>query len=54
MKKYIYNGIFVLTLIAAITQTASALPVPEVAPTSTLLGIGLFGLAFVSRFFRRR
>jgi hypothetical protein len=55
MRKHILNVSMALTVVALLTQTASALPVdaPEVASTSILLGLALGGMAAVRRFLSR-
>ncbi|MDB6021877.1 MAG: hypothetical protein JWQ04_1734 [Pedosphaera sp.] len=54
MRKNILNVTMALTVLALLTQSASALPVvPEVTSTSMLLGFALGGMMVVRRFLRR-
>jgi hypothetical protein len=47
------DGAIFVTLLAALTQTASAkVPVPDAASTSGLIGIACFGLVAVRRLLR--
>jgi len=55
MKKHLFNGLFVATLLGVLTQTAGASfvpPTPDVAQTSVLLAVAFGGLTFVRRFIR--
>ena len=52
----VLNGTLLVMLLGALTQTASALPLPPTAPdagsTALLMGIACAGLAMVKRFRR--
>jgi len=57
MTKNILNATMALTLLAIVTQTASALPggngVPDATSSSLLLTIAFGGMMVVRRFIRR-
>jgi len=51
--KGLLNGAIVVTLLAAVTQTASALPtVPDAASTASLMGLACAGLVAIRRIVR--
>jgi hypothetical protein len=53
LVKRLLNGAIVITLLAAITQTANArLVLPDAASTSSLVGIACCGLVAIRRFLR--
>jgi len=53
--KRLLDAAILITLLAAITQTASAFPYksPDAGSTALLTGIALMGMAVVRRFIRR-
>jgi hypothetical protein len=46
------DGAILVTLLAALTQTASATPVPDAGSTATLMGLACAGLVAIRRFRR--
>jgi uncharacterized MnhB-related membrane protein len=53
LVKRLFDGVIIVTILAAMTQTASArISAPDVACTSGLVGIACCGLLALRRFLR--